>query len=308
MSTKLTGRTPAQSDAVKALGLAGFSTTPSTITFDGSPAEGEKAIELALTGESDRGKRVALHAVRRAFAKLAGTDTDEQPEGEPVGTSPAEVTDAEVDRLARVDQAKAEAAELKAWKSNGSKGDKPATPALDALEAEANNRKPNGAKKSSRRSSKSSTPKVEQPAPKAERGQSVIALRNDKHGDVVTAALKASKVSPEVAKVDGRFLTLRNADAQVVFEAITEASSGQGQFTTRLLTLAGLGVRHACPKVTDSRSSLVARLVTALHDSGKTWTVGAATDATPTFTIDGTEYATAKEAAAAIGVSAKAAA
>lgn len=199
----------------------------------------------------------------------------------------------------RVAAAKTEHKLLQVWIKSGENPPRPATPNLDAL----NEAYAAGETAAQRhRRTKGKTVKAEEaPAPKATAGTTVLTLRNPAHGVVVADAL----ADVNGAEVQGRYLVLANSAAQEAFETLVVGAEDATQFTTRLLVLAQLLVRQAFPKVVDSRNGLVPRLVNHLCGSGASWSVTWASDATPVFTIDGTEFTTTRAAAEAVGVPTK---
>lgn len=240
---------------------------------------------------SEHDTRTAARAAK-AEAQLATPPADEPEQVEPeVADEPAEdLSDVPQGELVVKAQADHKAASLA--KKAGEPI--PPTPYLDEL-----NRRHAAGEKGPK--TRKAAAKVEQPRPEPGRGFTVVELRNDKHGEAIAAELGEGDTH-----VEGRYLVVKNTDAQAVADQLVAATAGASQFTKRLLTLAHLAIRQAFPKVTDERTVLVARLVSALNDSGVEWSVGWATDATPTFTVDGTEYATARAAAEAVEVPTKA--
>lgn len=206
----------------------------------------------------------------------------------------------EADPIKRLAAAKAEHAKLKAWIASGEKPPRPATPNLDALnEAYAANG--GQARRGKRTTAKTQT---EAPAPKPGAGWTVLAMRNDKHTDLVSGVI--GRGSDAESYTEGRYLVVRNGEAQHVYDMLVAATDGASQFQSRQLVLAQLLIRQAFPKVTDARLGLLQRLVYTLNTNSVDWTVTWAPDATPVFTIDGTEYTTTRAAAEAVGVPTKA--
>jgi len=245
---------------------------------------------------SEHDTRTAARAAK-AEAQLATPPADEPEQVEPeVADEPAEdLSDFPQGELVVKAQADHKAASLA--KKAGEPI--PPTPYLDEL-----NRRHAAGEKGPK--TRKAAAKVEQPRPEPGRGFTVVELRNDKHGEAIAQVLDSLRGEDFGTHVEGRYLVVRNAEAQQVADTLVEHTTGASQFTKRLLTLAHLAIRQAFPKVTDERTVLVARLVSALNDSGVEWSVGWATDATPTFTVDGTEYATARAAAEAVEVPTKA--
>jgi len=258
--------------------------------------KGEDGRWLVTDGEgfvhSEHDTRTAARAAK-AEAQLATPPAEPEPTPEP------EVADEPTEDLSDFPQGelvvKAQADHKAASLAKKAGEPIPPTPYLDEL-----NRRHAAGEKGPK--TRKAAAKVEQPRPEPGRGFTVVELRNDKHGVAVTGVLG----EVDESYVDGRYLVVKNTDAQAVADQLVEATTGASQFEKRLLTLAHLAIRQAFPKVTDDRTVLVARLVSALNEQERDWSVGWATDATPTFTVDGTEHATARAAAEAVGVPTKA--
>lgn len=273
-----------------------MSKTTATTTTSLKVEKGEDGRWLVTDGEgfvhSEHDTRTAARKAK-AEAQLAeppATEPEAQPEPE-VAEPTEDLSDVPQGELVIKAQAEHKAASL------AKKAGEPIPPTPHLLEL--NRRNAAGEKGPKTRKAAA---KVEQPRPEPGRGFTVVELRNDKHGVAVTGVIG----EVDESYVEGRYLVVKNADAQAIADQLVEATSGASQFEKRLLTLAHLAIRQAFPKVTDDRTVLVARLVSALNEQERDWSVGWATDATPTFTVDGTEHATARAAAEAIGVPTKA--
>lgn len=235
------------------------------------------------------GKPTAAQATAHTTAKAAK-------EAQLLAAAEVAASDDPTERLAL---AKAEHTMLKAWVNDGSRPPRPATPNLDAVNADYEAR--GGKPRTTKRTTSSGAPKVEQARPKVGAGIAVLELRNAGHGATIAKAL-ADAVDNGDEFVDGKFLLVPKANAQEVLTGIVHAldAKGLGQFAKRQLVLASLLVRQAYPKVADPRTNPVAKLVDVLIATGKPWSVGWAADSTPTFEVGGVTYATAKAAAEAV--------
>lgn len=204
-------------------------------------------------------------------------------------------------RIERLAAAKAEHAALKEWNDGGRTAARPATPHLDAL-AELTAKGSTGKRRSPK------VAKVEAPAPKAGRGETVITLRSEQAGVEL-----AEFVAESMGRIEGRHLVVTNAQAQALHDALVDGApvaSATSVMRGRRHLLSSLAVRATFPKVTDGRNSLTTRLVNELSarvlDGRVTnWSAPGHQDSTPSFVVDGQVFDRASTAAEALGVSAK---
>lgn len=137
----------------------------------------------------------------------------------------------------------------------------------------------------------------EKTAPKPGRGFTVVELRTPHQAEIVKAHVKGTKAG--AVTVEDRWVVVKNTDAQLVVDKAIAGSDTMTEFEGRVISYFLAVIILGNEKVTDSRTTLQARLL----DVGRTtkgFRVGMKSDNKLEVSVGSKTYGTVKEAMMAI--------